>query len=118
MEVLDFENFLNERKVTLKRKYTEAYPAKHISTSARVRNAVLDAVADGVITEEELKGILAEIEAHKRWLSRNSSLFKIEEDEEGNIVYRLSKKGNKIRSKTRPVNESRLTSFADYNKED
>mgnify|MGYP001387033233 CR=1 FL=1 len=72
----DLNNFLNERKVTVKRRYTEAYPARNVSTAARVRNAILDAVADGHITEEEMSKILSELKAHKRWLSRNKDLFK------------------------------------------
>lgn len=102
---LSFREFLNEKRVTIKRKYTDSYPAKYASTSARVRNAILDAMHDGVITKEELKGILSEISAHRKWLSKNSKLFKIEEDEEGNVIYRLSKAGKKIFNKTRNLNE-------------
>ena len=73
----DLNNFLNEKRVTVKRRYTEAYPAKNVSTAARVRSTILDSIADGHITEEEMTRILSELKAHKRWLSRNKGLFNI-----------------------------------------
>ena len=105
MHILNFQEFLFEKKVTIKRKYTENHPAKHVSTSARVRNVVLDAMSDGVITEEELKNILSEIKAHNKWLKKNQSLFKLEEDENGNTIYRLSKRGSRIKNRTREIND-------------
>lgn len=97
-----FLNFINEKKITIKRKYTERYPEKRVSTAARVRNAILDAIGDGVITDEEMENILSEIQAHKRWKSQNSSLFKrIRQDGISKIC--LSKKGQKIRKATRPI---------------
>lgn len=93
------DEFITEKKVTIKRKYTERYPAKYASTSARVRNAVLNAIGDGVITEEEMDNILSEIQAHKRWKSRNSKLFNIVE--EGGIrKVMLSPRGKKIKKLT------------------
>lgn len=98
----DLNNFLNERKVTVKRRYTEAYPARNVSTAARVRNAILDAVADGHITEEEMSKILSELKAHKRWLSRNKDLFNISEDQTGIKTYALSPYGHRVKNRTRP----------------
>ena len=96
-----FDELITERKVFYKRKYTENYPAKTASTSARVRNAIFDAIQDGVITEDELSRILSEIKAHKKWLSKNSDLFKLEEDGDGRRIYKLSTKGNRIFKATR-----------------
>jgi nicotinamide mononucleotide adenylyltransferase len=102
------DNFIVEKKVTVKRRYTEKYPAKNVSTSARVRNAILDAVADGHLTEDEVNTILAEIQAHKRWLKRNIGLFNISEDESGIKRYSLSPYGHRIRkaTKTETINEA------------
>ena len=48
-----FEDFLSEgKKIQIKRKYTENHPASTVGKTASVRNAVLKAVKDGVITEE------------------------------------------------------------------
>ena len=33
-----------KRKLLVKRRYTEAYPAKNVSTNARVRSAILDSI--------------------------------------------------------------------------
>ena len=98
----DLNNFLNERKVVVKRRYTEAYPAKNVSTNARVRNVILDAISDGHITEEELNRILTELQANKRWLKRNLSLFNISEDQDGITNYSLSPYGQRIKDRTTP----------------
>lgn len=94
------DSFITEKKVIVKRRYTEKYPAKNVSTSARVRNAILDAVADGHLTEEEVSKILSEIKAHNRWLKRNTNLFNISEDENGIKRYSLSPYGNRVRKAT------------------
>lgn len=106
--IKNLEEFITEKKVTVKRRYTENHPAKYVSTSAKVRNAVLDAIGDGVITEEEMDKILSEIQAHKRWVSRNSKLFSVTE-EDGVKKISLSNHGKKIRTLTRGLNESLLT---------
>ena len=98
----DLDNFLNEKKVVVKRRYTEAYPAKNISTNARIRSVILDAISDGHITEEEMTRILTELQAHKRWLKRNLSLFNISEDQEGIKTYALSPYGQRVKDRTLP----------------
>jgi hypothetical protein len=102
------EEFITEKKVLIKRKYTEVYPAKFASTSARVRNAIFNAIGDGVITEEEMDKILSEIQAHKKWKSKNSKLFSVTE-EDGVKKISLSNHGKRIRTLTRELNESLLT---------
>lgn len=98
--LLTLEDFISEKRVVYKRQYTENYPAQHASTAARVRNAILDAMADGVLTEDELQGILATVQASPRWMQRNADLFKITEDEMGK-TYGLSTKGLRIQRATR-----------------
>jgi len=105
--ILNMSDFLTEKRVVYKRQYTENYPAQRASTAARVRNVVLDAMADGVLTEEELQGILRTANAGSRWLQRNGDLFKITEDETGRS-YCLSSKGQRIMRATRKtLNESK-----------
>ena len=98
--ILEMNEFLNEKRVIVKRRYTEKHPAKNVSTAARIRNTVLEAIADGVITEEELKTILSELEANSRWLSRNTNLFNIDEDQTGVKRYKLSPYGHRVRTRT------------------
>ena len=102
----DLNNFLNEKRVTVKRRYTEAHPAKNVSTAARVRSTILDSVADGHITEEEMTRILSELKAHKRWLSRNKGLFNISEDQAGIKTFSLSPYGLRVKNKTTVLNEA------------
>jgi cytidyltransferase-like protein len=90
-------NELFEKRITVKRKYTESYPAKIISSNAKVRNEVLNAISDGKLTEEEFLGILSGVNAHGKWLTKNKKLFKIEE-ENGIKTYSLSEYGKKIKS--------------------
>ena len=102
----NIQDFITEKRVTVKRRYTENHPAKNVSTSARVRSAILDAVADGHLTEDEVSNILSEIKAHKRWLKRNVGLFNISEDETGVKRYSLSPYGHRVRTATAPLNEA------------
>jgi hypothetical protein len=106
--ITDLSNFLLEKKVVLKRKYTENYPAKKVSTSAKVRNHVFNAIGDAVITEEEFQKILVEINANKRWAKRNGRLFSIQEEESVRKIS-LSDYGKKIHKVTKPVNESKTS---------
>jgi len=77
-----FENFLSEgKKIQIKRKYTENHPASTVGKTANVRNAVLKAVKDGVITEEEFTKILSELSGdYKQWRTRNTKYFNVSED--------------------------------------
>jgi hypothetical protein len=101
----EFDDVISEKRVTVKRRYTEKHPAKNISTAARVRNSIIEAMGDGVLTEEELTKILQELKAHKRWLSRNTKLFNISEDQNGTKTYGLSPYGKRVKSKTLKINE-------------
>ena len=102
----NIQDFITEKRVTVKRRYTEKHPAKNVSTAARVRSAILDAVSDGHLTEDEVNNILSEIKAHKRWLKRNVGLFNISEDETGVKRYSLSPYGHRVRTATAPINEA------------
>ena len=102
----NIQDFITEKRVTVKRRYTEKHPAKNVSTAARVRSAILDAVADGHLTEDEVNNILSEIKAHKRWLKRNVGLFNISEDETGIKRYSLSPYCHRVRTATAPLNEA------------
>jgi len=98
---MDFNNFLNERRITIKRRYTENHPALEAGQSARVRNKILEAIADGSITTEEFENIVSEISNDsKRWVKRNSRYFSV--SEEG---VSLSKFGKRI-LKSIAVNEA------------
>lgn len=79
---MSFNDFLNEkRKVTLKRRYTENHPAVEVGLTAKVRNKMIEAVADGRLTQEEFKTILSELSTDTgRWMRRNAKYFNVSED--------------------------------------
>ena len=43
-ELKNIDTFLVEKKVAVKRRYTENHPAKFVSTSAKIRNVLLDSI--------------------------------------------------------------------------
>ena len=97
------QNDLNERKLTIKRRYTELHPAKEVGASAKVRNKVLEAIKDGKITRAEFDKIVSELSNDsKRWLKRNAQYFNVSED-----GVTLSKSGsrilNQIKTNTQPT---------------
>jgi predicted DNA-binding WGR domain protein len=91
--MINFEDFLSEgKKLQIKRKYTENHPAQTVGKTANVRNAVLQAIKDGVVTREEFNKILSELStSSSQWASRNRKYFNV--SEEG---VKLSKWGRRI----------------------
>jgi len=79
---MNFQDFLNEgSKITLKRRYTENHPAVQVGKSASVRNKMLEAIADGKITQEEFDAILKEYSKDSsKWIRRNTKYFNVSED--------------------------------------
>ena len=83
---------VNERNLTLKRRYTENHPAITVGKGAKIRNKVLEAIKDGKITQEEFDNIVSELSNNsKRWARNNAKYFTISED-----GISLSKFGQKI----------------------
>ena len=78
----NFNQFLEEGKnIQIKRRYTENHPANTVGKTAKVRNKVLKAVKDGVITEEEFNSILSELSTSpNRWKTTNNKYFFVSEE--------------------------------------
>ena len=97
----------NESKIQIKRRYTDNHPAQTSGRTARVRNAMIEALADGVLTEEEFNNILKEKSIdNKRWMRRNSKYFTVSENGIG-----LSKFGKRILTGIKPAVNLTLESF-------
>ena len=90
---------LMESKIQIKRRYTDNHPAQTSGRIAKVRNAMIEALADGILTEEEFNNILKEKSIdNKRWMRRNSKYFTVSENGIG-----LSKFGKRILTGIKPV---------------
>lgn len=80
-EITIEESVKESRKITLKRRYTENHPAVTAGKSARVRNKMLEAIADGKVTQEEFNNILKEFSKDtSKWTRRNAKYFNVSED--------------------------------------
>ena len=94
----------NQSRITLKRHYTENYPAKTVGKHAAIRNKIIEALKDGQLTKEEFDSMVSSMtEDSKRWMRRNSVFFNIQEDKIG-----LSKAGQKIASTIFQSNDNAL----------
>lgn len=100
---------VNEARVQYKRRYTENHPARTMNSNTKIRSKILEAIGDGVITEEELIGILKELNANPRWFKRNSNLFKITEN--GICLSKTGKRMFKHTVVANPVNEEEPVSI-------
>lgn len=101
------ESELNEGRIQYKRQYTENHPARTMNSNTKVRGKVLSKIGAGVITEDELNIFLKELNAHPRWIRRNSHLLKVTEK-----GYVLSKEGRRM---SRYIETSRVVNEAlDY----
>lgn len=90
------------RTIEYKRKYTEKYPAKIAGLHGKVRDRVLEAMKDKMLTQEEFDAIVQEFNLSKRWVRNNSHLFKVK----GGMVA-LSETGRRIwNARCRKLNEN------------
>lgn len=107
------ESTLHERHITVKRQYTENYPAVKVGKAAKIRNKILEAIKDGRVSQDEFNNIVREMTVDStRWLRRNATYFNISED-----GIRLSKTGKRVLSqlsKAEAVNE-KVTAFKQAN---
>jgi len=109
--IQSFDEFLNEGKVTFKRKYTEAYPAKHVFTNAPVREKILSFVKEkGEVTHDEMMEFVRSVNEEtggntsRKWLTKNTRYFNIKE-KNGTKTYRLSSLGEKVHTSINKLNE-------------
>jgi hypothetical protein len=109
--VNNFEDFLNEAKVSVKRKYTDLYPAKHVSSHGPIREKVLAFVKEmGEVTHKDLleffKGMNEETggATSRKWLNKNPHYFKVTE-KSGVKTYKLSKLGERVYSAIQQLNK-------------
>ena len=91
-----YNDFMNEEQFIIKRKYTELYPEKIIYSNIKLRNIILNAIADGEVTEDEMLKIIEKSGVSNTWFLNNKSFFKIVQDEGGYTKFRLTDKALKL----------------------
>ena len=99
---LSFDEFLNEGKVTVKRKYTDKHPQKDVSVKAPIREKILSFVKEaGRISHEDLMEFISSMNEEtggatsRKWVNKNSHYFHITE-KNGVKTYRLSALGERV----------------------
>ena len=100
--VYSFEEFLNEARLTYKRKYTDNYPEGPVYDRGPVREKVLSFVNEkSKVTHKEMMNFIKGINdetggtTSRKWLNKNTSYFKIRE-RNGEKIYSLSEKGKRV----------------------
>ena len=69
--IKSYDEYLSEDVYQYKRQYTEIFPEKKIYTGAKLRNAILNAIGDGVVTEDEMSEIIKQAGASDTWFINN-----------------------------------------------
>ena len=109
--VNNFEDFLNEAKVSVKRQYTVLHPAKYVSSHGPIREKVLAFVKEnGEVSQKDLfeffKGMNEETggTTSRKWLNKNPHYFKVSE-KNGVKTYKLSKLGERVHNAIQQLNK-------------
>jgi len=97
-----FEDFINEAKLSVKRKYTESHPEKIVSDRAPIRERVLSFLKEkGSVSHTDLmeffNGINEETGGNtsSKWLHKNTQYITVKE-ENGTKTYSLSPMGSRV----------------------
>ena len=100
--VKSFVDFLNEARVVFKRKYTDSYPEKSVSSTAPIRERILSFVKErGQVSYSELMEFVKSMneetggQTSRKWLNKNTEYFKIVE-KNGEKTYSLSNVGKRV----------------------
>jgi len=94
---------MNEKKVRVKRQYTDKHPAKTVNSNAVIRNSVLMHVAsnDGKISESDMKEFITMLgedrgkQVSSSWLSSNKKYLKRVKESAG-VFYKLTSAGRQL----------------------
>ena len=107
----DLAEGLFEAKIVAKRKYTEKHPEVTLSSTAPLRNKILEFVdSRGTVSKKEFNEFLDQIgettgkKPSKRWLVRNEHLL-TKKTKGDDVSYSLSKRGKKVLEMTKRLME-------------
>ena len=100
--MLTYQDFINESRLTVKRKYTDKHPEKRVYSNAPVREKILSFVKEsGKVSQKDLleyiKG-MNEGEGRKttiKWVNNNLRYFRVTE-KNGTRFFRLSLLGERV----------------------
>jgi len=108
-----FNEFINEKLETVKRKYTDKYPARNISKYAPVRERILSFVKEnGEVTHEELLEFIGGMNEEigsittRKWINNNADYFKVSNSANGTKTYKLSSIGERVHNKMKELNNA------------
>jgi len=108
--IYSFEEFINEAKVTVKRKYTDIYPTKQVDQRGPIREKVLAFVKEnGNVSYEDMMEFMRAMNEEtggttsRKWLTKNPQYFKITE-KNGKKTYKLSLLGERVHKAIQQLN--------------
>ena len=96
-------DFINEKRITYKRKYTLKYPSLYKYPSAKLRNTILNAVADNIVNREEIINIVRDAGGSDTWFINNKSFFKAVKDKGIYTGFKLTDRALKLWIQVRDI---------------
>ena len=109
--IYSFEEFVNEAKVTVKRKYTDIYPSKNVNQHGPVREKVLAFVKEnGTVSYEDMMEFMKSMNEEtggstsRKWLTKNPQYFKVIAEKDGTKSYKLSVLGERVHTAIQKLN--------------
>ena len=101
----NFEDFINEKHIVFKRKYTDNHPEKKVGAVAPIREKVLSYLSEnGTVSKTYMMEFIAGLneetggKTSRKWLNKNTHLVSVSE-KNGEKYYSLTATGKRVHDK-------------------
>ena len=101
----NFEDFINEKHIVFKRKYTDNHPEKKVGAVAPIREKVLSYLSEnGTVSKTVMMEFIAGLneetggKTSRKWLNKNTHLVSVTE-KNGEKYYSLTATGKRVHDK-------------------
>lgn len=103
--VNNFDEFINEKHIVFKRKYTDNHPEKKVGSIAPVREKILSFLSEkGTVSKTAMMEFIAGLneetggKTSRKWLNKNTHLVSVTE-KNGEKYYSLTGTGKRVHGK-------------------